>query len=140
MNITVRLWRSHDYDLIQLYKNTGFPVNDALKTALRNQVRNTPAYFEYPQTVYNEDFIPKSLQFHLKLDDFEDADIIAYLSDIKDGFRNSFLKNLLRASFICPIAYPYKTDLDYQNEERYRKQKNEAVPVTTFQDIKKRRR
>lgn len=36
MNITVRLWRSHDYDLIQLYKNTGFPVNDALKTALRN--------------------------------------------------------------------------------------------------------
>ena len=110
-----------------------------MKTALQNWVRNTPCYFEYPQKVFDEDFIPKSLQFHLKLDDFEDADVISYISNIKDGFRNSFLKNILRSALIGPVAYPYLKDIDYQDEERYESYKDIAMNKLVFQDVKKRK-
>ena len=100
MNITVRLYKLHDFDLIYLYKNLRFPIKEAMKRALIAYVRDEPVFFQVPVTHVKNDELSniKHAQFHIKLSEEEDADIIQYLSTLKRFYRNSFLKNLLRLS------------------------------------------
>lgn len=118
MNITVRLYKLHDYDLIFLYKNLRFPIKDAMKKALENFVRNEPCFFDYPIANVRTDGLAKlsNAQLHIKLDENNDADIIYFLGKLKKNYRNSFLKNLLRGYMAGPIAYVYQEILDVDDE------------------------
>ena len=71
MDITVRLYKLHDYDLIYLYKNLRFPIKDAIKKALIAYVRNEAVFFEVPVEKVSEDNLNdiKNAQFHIKLDE-----------------------------------------------------------------------
>lgn len=114
MEITVRLYKLHDYDLIYLQKVLKFPVKDAMKQAIAAYVRNDPVFFEVPYKVVVPDeeaeYLPiKVVQFHIKLDEHSDQDIIRYLSKIKKNYRNSYLKNLLRGYLSSPVSYVYET-------------------------------
>lgn len=117
MNITVRLYRLHDYDLIYLYKNLQYPVKDLMKRALIAYVRNEPEFFDFPVKVPPEDELlnVKNAQFHLVLHEFEDADIIDFLLHIKPYYRNNFLKNLVRYYISGPPAFVYMKDPDVED-------------------------
>lgn len=108
MDITVRLYRLHDYDLIYLYKNLRWSVKDAMLEALKAYVRKEPVKIRCPLKVADEDEIGKikNVQFHLKLDEEKDSDLITFLGGLKKSYRNSFLKNLLRYHlYSSPVLY-----------------------------------
>ena len=114
MDITVRLYKLHDFDLIYLYKNLRFPIRDAMKKALISYVRNEPVFFDFPIEIPESDKLIdiKSSQFHIKLDENTDKDIILYLSGLKRFYRNSFLKNLLRGYLTGPAAFVYESEIN----------------------------
>lgn len=143
MNITIRLYKLHDYDLIYLYKNLRFPVRDAMKEALKAYVRNEPVFFNIPVAIPESEELAdvKNAQFHMKLNEVEDADLINYLRTLKKYYRNSFLKNLLRGYLSGPAAYVYeeKTDID-ESKKRNKTIENNLLNVKKLNSLKKRRK
>ena len=143
MNITVRLYKLHDYDLIYLYKNLRFPIKDAMKKALFAYVRTEPVFFDFPVKRIDTDNLEKikNAQFHIKLDKTEDADIISYLSRLKKFYRNSFLKNLLRGYLTGPAAYVYEADINVnRSKERNDSVKNQMLGIETLPLMKQRKK
>ena len=143
MDITVRLYKLHDYDLIYLYKNLQFPVRDAMKKALIAYVRNEPVFFDYPVNKVNDDNLVdiKNVQFHLKLNETDEADVIEYLKGLKRFYRNSFLKNLLRGYLVGPAAFVYEDECDEeQSKERNETIKNNMLGIETLDLMKKRKK
>lgn len=143
MNITVRLYKLHDYDLIYLYKNLRFSIKDAMKKALLAYVRNEPVFFDFPVKRIDADNLEnvKNAQFHIQLDETEDADSIAYLSGLKRYYRNSFLKNLLRGYLTGPVAYVYQADIDVDgSKEKSNSIKNQMLGIETLPLMKRRKK
>lgn len=143
MNITVRLYKLHDYDLIYLYKNLRFPVRDAMKKALIGYVRGEPAFFDFPIEKIEKDELAdiKNAQFHIKLDPETEADVIEYLSGLKRYYRNSFLKNLLRGYLAGPAVYVYEEDADIaETQKRNELNKNLVLGIETMDRMKMRKR
>lgn len=139
MNITVRLYKLHDYDLIFLYKNLRFPVKDAMKKALENFVRNEPCFFDYPIANVRTDGLAKlsNAQLHIKLDENKDTDIIYFLGKLKKNYRNSFLKNLLRGYMAGPIAYVYQEMVNIEDETKRKNSiENNIMNVKTLDLMK----
>lgn len=135
MNVTIRLYKLHDYDLLYLYKNLKFPIGIALKKTLEAYVRKEAIFFNYPinKTVIENDILDKvkNSQLHIKLNDITDRDIIIFLSKLKKNYRNSFLKSLLRGSFLGPISYVYNNEIekeeDIENENILKKKYREII-------------
>lgn len=142
MDITVRLYKLHDYDLIYLYKNLRFPIRDAMKKALFSYVRNEPVFFDFPIEIPSEDKLIdiKNSQFHIKLDNDEDKDIIEYLSGLKKYYRNSFLKNLLRGYLAGPASFVYEANIDLnETKKRTDSIKNNILSIQTLKRMKPRK-
>lgn len=142
MNITVRLYKLHDYDLIYLYKNQCFPIKEAMKKALCAYVRNKPVFFDFPVKEVNEDQLVhvKNAQFHIKLDDEDDADVIEYLSRLKKFYRNSFLKNLLRGYLVGPASYVYEDQSDIDtSQKRNNSFKDQMLGIESLKLMKRRK-
>ena len=143
MDITVRLYKLHDYDLIYLYKNLRYPVRDMMKKALFSYVRNTPVKFDFPVSMPDEDELVniKNSQFHIKLNEYLDADIIDFLLKLKPFYRNSFLKNLLRYYISGPPVYVYLKDPDL-DETKYKVEtfRNDDSEPETYTLMKKRKK
>lgn len=143
MDITVRLYKLHDYDLIYLYKNLRFPIKDAMKKALLAYVRNEPVFIDFPVEKVNQDNLTdiKSAQFHLKLDAVADADAIEYLGRLKKYYRNSFLKNLLRGYLTGPASYVYESDFN-ENDTLKREEniKNSMLGIESLERMKVRQK
>lgn len=110
MKVTMRLYRQHDLDLIYIYKqrkDLGF------SKTLKNILNNYQFGYEKRLPTVNieeikpENFPHESVQLHLYLSEEKDANAIAVLKSIKRGYRNSFLKNLLRYCVRNPVLLPY---------------------------------
>lgn len=144
MEITVRLYKLHDYDLIYLYKNLNFPVKQAMKKALLSYVRNNPCFFEVPVRIPTKENLAlvKNAQFHIHLDSEEEADIILFLSGLKKNYRNSFLKNLLRGYLAGPASYVYENQIDINiTNERMNGLKNSILGIESLpENIPKKRK
>lgn len=143
MDITVRLYKLHDYDLIYLYKNLRFPIKDAIKKALISYVRNEPVFFEVPVEKISEDNLSdiKNAQFHIKLDNEEEKDIIDFLSGLKKFYRNSFLKNLLRGYLAGAATYVYEEQININlANERNNAIKDNMLGIEKLPQMKKRKR
>lgn len=143
MDITVRLYKLHDYDLIYLYKNLHYPIKDAMKRALTAYVRDEPVFFDFPITEVSADQLEtiKRAQFHIILDDETDSDIIEYLSSLKRFYRNSFLKNLLRGYLTGPVAYIYENQPDIEtSKKRSDSIKDSMLGIETLKLMKPRKK
>lgn len=142
VNITVRLYKLHDFDLIYLYKNLRFPIKEAMKRALIAYVRDEPVFFQVPVTHVKNDELSniKHAQFHIKLSEEEDADVIQYLSTLKRFYRNSFLKNLLRSYLAGPVAYAYEETLTDETNKRMINIENHMLNLETLKPMKKRKK
>lgn len=142
VNITVRLYKLHDFDLIYLYKNLRFPIKEAMKKALIAYVRDEPVFFQVPIAKIKTDELSniKHAQFHIKLSEEEDADVIQYLSTLKRFYRNSFLKNLLRSYLAGPVAYVYEETLTDETNKRMINIENHMLNLETLKPMKKRKK
>lgn len=143
-DITVRLYKYHDYDLVYLYKKLQFPVRDAMKEALINYVRNEPKFFKIPVKQLQddeEDTEQNICQFHIKLDETEYQDVIDFLDNLKDRKRNSFLKNLLRGYLAGPVAYVYeKEPNDDLTKKRMESIDSDILELKELKPLKKRKK
>lgn len=120
MKVTMRLYRQHDLDLIYIYRQKKeFKFSKTLKYILNNY------QFGYEQrlshvnvcNVKPEDFPHESIQLHLYLSEQKDSNAIQTLKSIKRGYRNSFLKNLLRHYIDSPVLLPYLDTKNIRKEE-----------------------
>ena len=116
MKIEVKLYFFHDLDLVSLYKagRISFPETTrqilnayARKEAYKVKLHpvNEKRLKKYPLESYRKFF-----HYHITLDAREDADAIALLKRITPGYRNNFIKSVLRQFIGCEFSPEYLFD------------------------------
>jgi len=99
-NITLRLHRQHDMDLIALYRTDEYKFAREMKKVL---IAYANGEIYEPKTLEAIDFaasyVPTSITFHISLDEKkeEEAKVIKLLSCMRTGYRNSFAKAVFRS-------------------------------------------
>lgn len=109
-------------DLVGLYKTEGFKFQRQVKAALKAYVRNETYKIEQPKNpVIKKGYVAKVTLLHIYLDNKEDADVINTLNTIRVGYKNAFLKAIVRKYLDYePLdAYKNRNDLIFNMEEDY---------------------
>lgn len=97
MKINVRLYRMHDYDLISLKYTKSICFSAMIKSILKSYAEGNLYNIEIPvPTQKNVKDLPYITQTQFKLDEIKDKSVIDMLGNIKDGYRNNFIKNVIR--------------------------------------------
>ena len=103
---TVRLYRSHDIDLLTFLMTRQFDVMHAIYCALSAFQKGEAFVIEIPPGTNELPPLNRVYSRSLVLDKEKDAAIIEMVEKIKPGRRNNFFKNLLRVY----LSYPYSND------------------------------
>lgn len=105
MRIKIRIYNPYDLDIIALTEAPGFSVANAMKQTLRYYAMGKRYLVEIPaltEHLINDRYVKG---FYVELDEVADAQAIEFIKSIPDGLRNSFMKNIFRASFeVCPLS------------------------------------
>lgn len=124
MKVEVKLYSYHDMDLVGLYKTgkVSFPetTRQVLNSYARGEVykvkllhTNGKRLAKYPKTSFR-----KYYHYHVILDGKEDSDAISLLHKITPGYRNNFIKVVLR-QYLCGVfleEYCVNGDTSFFNE------------------------
>lgn len=124
MRIEIKLYSYHDLDLVSLYKTGRIAFPETTRQVLNSYARkevykvrplplNENRAAKYPQKMYR-----KFYHYHVDLDNKEDADAIRLMRTITDGYRNNFIKSVLR-QYLCGIfteEYSKEGDARFFNE------------------------
>ena len=124
MKVEVKLYSYHDMDLVGLYKTgkVSFPetTRQVLNSYARGEVykvkllhTNDKRLAKYPKTSFR-----KYYHYHVVLDGEEDSDAISLLRKITPGYRNNFIKVVLR-QYLCGVfleEYCVNGDTSFFNE------------------------
>lgn len=105
---TVRLYRLHDLDLITFSATHEFNIMRAIYSALTAFSKGEVFVIDIPPR--REHQLPDLKRVYIKaltLDSEKDAAAIQILEDIAPGYRNSFLKHLLRLYLCHPLSEEY---------------------------------
>ena len=122
MQITVRLYRQHDMDLVGLYRTKDFKFQRHMKNALKAYAEGKDYRINHPgDEDIRKGYVPKIVQMHIYLTTEQDADAISVLKTIREGYRGAFLKALFRKYLNNePLAaYKDRKDLIFNAEEDY---------------------
>lgn len=106
-NVTIRLYRRHDIDLIALKCANGFSMNQMIRNSLLAYLNGEPSSIVYPAIEIPMSNLPQMTQLHLSLDleNEDDARIYEYISGIQPGYRNSIIKQLIRYYCVSPKLF-----------------------------------
>ena len=112
---TIRLYQRHDMDLITFCELYEVSFARAAYCVLKSFVKGETFVLAIPPKKMNSDDELKHL-YHKKLilDTEKDKDVIALLENVLPGYKNSFIKNLLRQYIRMPA-----TELYMKSEEAY---------------------
>ena len=130
MQITVRLYRQHDMDLVGLYRTKDFKFQRHMKNALKAYAEGKDYRINHPgDEDIRKGYVPKIVQMHIYLTVEQDADAISALKTIREGYRGAFLKALFRKYLNNePLeAYKDRKDLIFNAEEDYLEAPEEAA-------------
>ena len=118
MKIEVKLYSYHDMDLVSLYKTGRVSFPETTRQIL-NSYANKEAYkvrlFEVDEkrlTRYPSDSYRKYYHYHVVLDEKDDADAVGLLKRITPGYRNNFIKAILRQYLCGAFISDYSIDGD----------------------------
>lgn len=125
MRVTIRLYKRYDIDLLSLYHNSEFKFKEFFKSAVRNYIRGTPQKIQIPEP-QDDTFSYETIQFQLNFHPKEDQDVIAWIRNIKAGYKNSILKNMFRNS-LCGIYYYYTMNVHHADEMLMLNQKSAEI-------------
>ena len=113
MKVTMRLYRTHDMDLLLLHKTKGFSMPKAVKKALYMHIGLTEEQkISYPSVSEPVNKFRLISILHVTLSHDNDADeaVIRFINDIPKGYRNSFCKNLVRYYLEKPEQFMYSNN------------------------------
>ena len=98
MHIILRLYRMHDYDIMLLKYNRHINFSRTVRSMLRSFADNKIYNIDYSEVVYDIDpkNIPYKSQLVINFDEEKDKKVIEMLLNIKDGYRNSFIRDVIR--------------------------------------------
>lgn len=105
LRYTIRLYRLHDLDLITFAETHEFNVIRAMYSSLSAFAKGEAFVIEIPPR--REQKPPQLNRVYIKaltLDDEKDRAAVAVINTIAPGYRNSFLKNLLRLYLCNPLS------------------------------------
>lgn len=104
MLVTVRIYKRHDPDLVNLIENYEFDIKKAVYCALSGYIKHEMFIISLPK---KRDVPRKSngriIRGDLRLNEVEDEDLIRFISQIPGGERNCTLKTILRLYLRLPI-------------------------------------
>lgn len=141
MQVTVRLYRQHDMDLVGLYRTKDFKFQMHMKNALRAYAQNKTYRIEHPgDEDIRKGYVPKIVQIHIYLNPGKDGDSISMLKTIRTGYRGAFLKALFRKYLNDEFldAYKDRKDLIFNAEEDSLEPKENAENFQNSRDNKKK--
>lgn len=107
MRIKIRIYNPYDLDIIALTEARHFSVANAMKQTLIYYAKGKRYLVEIPtltEHLVNERYVKG---FYVELDENDPDEALAaeFIKSIPDGLRNSFMKNIFRASFeVCPLS------------------------------------
>lgn len=106
MRLKIRIYNPYDLDIIALTEVKGFSVANAMKQTLIYYANGKRYLIEIPVLTEKLEDEKKYVKgFYVELDDVTDAKAIEFIKSIPEGLRNSFMKNIFRASFeVCPLS------------------------------------
>lgn len=118
MKIEVKLYSYHDMDLVSLYKTGQVSFPETTRQILNSyankeayKVRlletNTKRLSRYPSDSYR-----KYYHYHVVLDEKDDGDAVRLLKHITPGYRNNFIKAILRQYLCGAFIADYSIDGD----------------------------
>lgn len=116
----MRLYKRHDADLLCLYSQKSFAMQKLIKKAVLSYLNNDSSKLNYPESTADLSDLPSTAQFHLYLSpkNKDDEKILACMSKIPAGFKNSFLKNITRYYLSSPTVFTFKNKVVTIKAER----------------------
>lgn len=98
MHVILRLYRMHDYDIMLLKYNKHVNFSKTVRSILRSFADHKIYNIDYSEVVYDIDpkNIPYKSQLVINFDEEKDKKVIEMLLNIKDGYRNSFIRDVIR--------------------------------------------
>lgn len=114
---TIRLYRRHDLDLITFIETHQFNIIKAMYSSLISFSKDELFVIDVPpKRVYENVEIRKVYVKTLSLDTQKDMEAVEIMNKIAKGYRNNFLKNLLRQYLCIPLTEDFlcdSNDADY---------------------------
>lgn len=132
MCIIVRFYWQHDLDLIALAHDPSIKMGTLIKEALTAYVHKTDFSIAPPHKPESPIKLDTySTHFLLNLE--KDADVIDYLNHVREGYRNSVIKHILRSYFPKPVIEEvYFNNEFYQTKSRV---KSNGEKISTQKSI-----
>lgn len=133
MIVTVRVYRQHDMDLMTLAFDKSFHLGREMKRALV-AVANKESYNGTTSDYLGTDtsgYVPKSIREQISLNpaDPREKRAIDLLSEIKHGYRCSFIKALFRQSVLFTPLVGYTVSSNFAMRHNVALAPVEAAPV-----------
>jgi len=136
LNLTIRLYYKHDYDLIALYYNKNFNFKKYLRKTLIDFTYDKTEIIPLPEyQSQNSTGIPcGDVQLHIMI---YDEETIKKLNQINKFQRNNFIKNLFRNRLenIYYLAYLPEEKEKKGKEKEERKKENKVTEETINETI-----
>ncbi len=110
---TIRLYRLHDLDLITFIETHEFNIVKAIYSSLSAFSKDDLFVIDIPARRIQD--LPQLRRVYVKalsLDEEKDKRAIEILEKIEKGYRNNFLKNLLRQYLCNPMSEEFLIDQD----------------------------
>lgn len=138
MKINVRLYRMHDYDLMSLKYTKSICFSAMIKSILKSYAEGNMYNVEIPiPTQKNVKELPYITQTQFKLDEVKDKVVIDMLNHIKDGYRNNFIKNLVRQYLKAGCLVEYFENGTWKTHSGIMHSEEKVGSVTAFKNKEK---
>ena len=133
MQITLRIYRTHDYDLMALHCSGVVNFPKAARKALVSYYKEEPIRIAtVPGMEIIPDDLPSILEFNVSINEQAVPGFSEWFAGIKRGYRNNFAKNLLRQCLDGFCIELYRS-----NSHRVKFDKADNVPISI--PVKKRK-
>lgn len=98
--VSIRLYRRHDIDLISLYKNPELNFKAAILMTLNSYAKGESLLFLPAESNIKIKEYKYMYQIFIKIDRSKYPDVINLLDNVKEGYRTIFIKSVLRGTLI----------------------------------------
>ena len=112
--IEVKLYYYHDIDLVSIYRSADISFPDATKKALKAYAEGKAFKIKVGEKKEKKthEIYKKCFHYYIALNEEKDKEIIELLNNITFGYRNNFIKTVLRHYLGCELSAEYLTNND----------------------------
>ena len=124
--IEVKLYYYHDIDLVSIYRSADISFPDATKKALKAYAEGKAFKIKVGEKKEKRthEIYKKCFHYYIALNEEKDKEIIELLNNITFGYRNNFIKTVLRHYLGCELSAEYLTNNDQAGRDSGCRERN----------------